>query len=158
MKRALVLVAFAGTMMLLASSTQSAPQLDAGTRAAAERLVAVMGGEAKYEESFEEMMRTMDRMLDAQPGTEEVRKATRERMNSMMKAMMQELRGKVDTIFVDAYSQTFSADELNAIAEFYASPIGQKFIARQPQVTSSAMLKMTELMYAIMPELWKKAR
>jgi uncharacterized protein len=37
------------------------------------------------------------------------------------------------------YAQKFSAEEMKALADFYRSPIGQKFIAAMPELTAEAM-------------------
>jgi hypothetical protein len=37
------------------------------------------------------------------------------------------------------YAQRFSADEMRSLADFYRSPIGQKFIVAVPELTAEAM-------------------
>jgi hypothetical protein len=37
------------------------------------------------------------------------------------------------------YARKFTADEMKALADFYRSPIGQKFIAAMPELTAEAM-------------------
>ena len=36
--------------------------------------------------------------------------------------------------FATIYAQRFTVDELNAVVDFYKSPVGQKFIASTPEL------------------------
>ena len=58
---------------------------------------------------------------------EEVQKQFLERRNEVL-----------DQIAI-LYAQKFSAEEMKALADFYRSPIGQKFIAAVPELTAEAM-------------------
>ncbi len=45
----------------------------------------------------------------------------------------------IDQIAV-LYASKFTVEEMNALADFYRSPVGQKFIEAMPQLTSEAMV------------------
>jgi len=56
------------------------------------------------------------------------------------------------------YAQTFTADQLDGIIAFYETPIGKKFVEKQPQIMSATMLKMNKIMLRVMPDILRKAR
>jgi hypothetical protein len=41
---------------------------------------------------------------------------------------------EIHAVAVQSYGETFTTDELRGIADFYASPAGQAYVAKQPQV------------------------
>jgi uncharacterized protein len=50
-----------------------------------------------------------------------------------------ERRDEVLDQIATLYANKFSPDEMKALADFYRSPIGQKFIAAMPELTAEAM-------------------
>ena len=50
-----------------------------------------------------------------------------------------ERRNEVLDQIANLYAAKFTADEMKALADFYRSPIGQKFIAAVPELTAEAM-------------------
>ena len=54
---------------------------------------------------------------------------------------------------VDAYVQVFSEDEIDQMIEFYASPVGQKMIASQPELMQKAAAMSQDMLKDVMPEL-----
>jgi hypothetical protein len=48
-------------------------------------------------------------------------------------------RGEILDQIARLYAAKFTAEEMNALAEFYRSPIGQKFIAAMPELAADAM-------------------
>jgi hypothetical protein len=55
--------------------------------------------------------------------------------------------------FIALYSETFTAEELQGILDFYKSPAGQKFIVKQPELMQKSMQISQKLMARIMPRL-----
>lgn len=51
-------------------------------------------------------------------------------------------------IFVNAYASVYSPEELQGAIDFYKSPIGQKWVEKQPQVSEIIMAKTMELTMA----------
>ncbi len=51
-----------------------------------------------------------------------------------------ERRGEIIDQIAVLYASKFDVEELNLLADFYRSPVGQKFIAAMPQLTSEAMV------------------
>ncbi|HEY3756427.1 MAG TPA: DUF2059 domain-containing protein [Opitutaceae bacterium] len=57
---------------------------------------------------------------------------------------------KISDSMAKIYSETFSSDDLNAMADFYDTPAGQDLMAKQPQVTAKLMPIMQQQM---MPQM-----
>jgi len=62
--------------------------------------------------------------------TEEVNKAIDESMNA---------RGGLKEIIVAIYHRYYSADEIQALLDFYRTPVGKKTIAIMPAMTQESM-------------------
>jgi hypothetical protein len=60
---------------------------------------------------------------------------------------------KVDVAAV--YAETFDEDELRDIVAFYKTPLGQKLIARMPELTQKSMQISQDRIRAIAPDLQK---
>ena len=59
-------------------------------------------------------------------------------------------------LFVDIYAEVFTKEELDDIIAFYESPQGQKFVAKQPELTRLTMQKMQAVMAELVPEIQKE--
>jgi hypothetical protein len=51
------------------------------------------------------------------------------------------------------YSEVFSKEELQSLANFYSSPIGQTFSDKQPEITEKMQAVMIPRMMAVMPKI-----
>lgn len=60
---------------------------------------------------------------------------------------------KMHAMYVSVYASTFTAEELQGAIDFYKSPVGQKWIEKQPQVSMAIMAKTTEMMMAAQPQI-----
>ena len=60
-------------------------------------------------------------------------------------------------MFAEIYSDVFTEDEIQGIIDFYKSPIGQKMLEKQPELTGATMQKMQVEMAKIMPAIQKAA-
>ena len=72
----------------------------------------------------------------------------------IMDLMQKELSWeKIRPEFEKLYAETYSAEELDGLIKFYQSPIGQKFIQKQPEMQRKSMLMMQKLLMQIMPKV-----
>jgi uncharacterized protein len=60
---------------------------------------------------------------------------------------------KVDTAAV--YAEVFTEDELRQIIAFYRTPIGEKMLARMPELMQKSMQIAQQRMASVMPEIKK---
>ena len=154
-KLAVTLLALALTLPLQAASP--VPPEDMPQRvAAAEKLLNLFNMDKTYDQAMQQAMNMAVNMIDGQdlPAEEKVnaRKAVEASMTvSMEKFSWQNMKG----VFVEIYSEVLSLEELRGLIAFYESPIGQKFLKKQPQLSLATMEKMQLLMKEMMPALQK---
>ncbi|WP_342150850.1 DUF2059 domain-containing protein [Methylorubrum sp. SB2] len=55
-----------------------------------------------------------------------------------------------------AYAAVFPAEDLRAIAAFYATPAGQRLAKAQPQLAQASLVGIRQWMAALMPEIQQK--
>ena len=123
----------------------------------AEELVSLMGSE----KNFDAMKERMSSLMNAQkpPGISQdawdrVSKQTQQTMGSVFSAMSWD---KIKPMIVAMYAETFSPGELQGLIDFYKTPVGQKWIEKQPQLQAQIMMKTQSMMKDIMPGLMKSA-
>jgi hypothetical protein len=58
-------------------------------------------------------------------------------------------------VYVSLYAETFTPDELQGLIDFYKTPVGQKYIEKQPQLQAAIMQKSQSMMKDIMPLILK---
>ena len=57
--------------------------------------------------------------------------------------------------FIDIYVDVFTKEELEGIIAFYKTPVGQKFIKKQPELMQKSMQISQKQMVTIMPKIQK---
>lgn len=60
-------------------------------------------------------------------------------------------------MFAGIYADVFTEDEIQAMIDFYQSPVGKKMLAKQPELTAATMQKMQVEMAKIMPQIQQAA-
>src|SRR6185312_10837723 len=62
-------------------------------------------------------------------------------------AMQQELSwSKIEPIYIQVYTETFTEDEINGMAAFYAGPVGRAALEKMPQVMQRTVVLMQPMM------------
>jgi hypothetical protein len=82
----------------------------------------------------------------------EARKAMKTSMNLTIEAFSWD---RIKGTFVDIYVEVLTLEELNGLIQFYESPIGRRFIRKQPQLTAVTLRKMQSLMQDVVPRIQK---
>ncbi len=90
----------------------------------------------------------------------ELSKEDSEKIASMQEKTMdiitKELRwDKLKGDFIDLYADVFTKEELEGIIAFYKTPVGQKFIKKQPELMQKSMEISQKQMTTIMPKIQK---
>lgn len=146
----LVLVtAFCFTEIPVQAQTQT-PQ----TTALAEELMALLKIDKTMEQSLNQVAKIQEQMLNAQNATP----AVKAKQQQLMKTAFDEVKASfgwetIKPMFVEIYASTFNAEELQAMVDFFKSPMGQKWIEKQPQLQAATMQKMQTLMAQMQPKL-----
>jgi len=60
---------------------------------------------------------------------------------------------KIEPIFVDVYSKTFTQKEIDGISKFYQSKVGQAMVAKLPQVMQATSTALMSRLQAIIPRM-----
>lgn len=77
---------------------------------------------------------------------------TRQSGTSIARALSWE---KLEPLYRDIYRRTFSAEDMDAMIGFYASPAGQKLLDKMPQLMQNTMSAMQTLLVPMLQDLQK---
>ena len=130
---------------------------DASRHAAALRLLEA----SKAAEMIDTVYETMEPQFAAmaeQMGIDESRRPIFERhMARTIAVLREELNWeRMEPLMAKAYAEVYTEDELLQLADFYQSPLGQKFIEKMPEMVNLMMATTQDMMtgfYARIDEL-----
>ena len=159
MKTPLQLLTILITLACFAFSASAQDQPSATNVALAEQLVDLMHLDKAMNVGLNSMKQMQSKMLDSSTTNsstdikERVQKSMEVGMSAATAVMTPE---KMHAMYVSVYASTFTAEELQGAITFYQSPVGQKWIEKQPQVsmaimqqTMAMMPKMSQMMDSI---------
>jgi len=63
---------------------------------------------------------------------------------------------KVEPIFIKMYADTFDAQDVQAMIDFYDSPAGRKMVDKTPQLMQNMMAGMQQILIPLMQEMEKE--
>ncbi len=125
-------------------------------RAAAEKLLDLFNMDQTYDQAMKQTMSMAVRMIDGQDLPEVEKANARKALEASMNVSMEKFSWKrMKDIFIDIYADVLDLEELEGLIAFYESPIGRKFLKKQPQLSLATMEKMQILMEEMMPDLQK---
>jgi len=120
--------------------------------AAAKELLELMNADQTIELAYEQMHAHMSGMAEQLGVTEETRPTLDVHIEKMVEVMKEEMSwDKMEPYIVAAYVSVYSEEELRELGEFYASPLGQKFVAKMPELMEATMKMTRDMMAALMP-------
>ena len=145
------------TLVLPLHAAPPVPRDDMPQRvAAAEKLLDLFNMDKTYDQAMQQAMDMAVGMIDGQDLPEEEKVNARKAVEASMTVSMEKFSWKnMKGIFVEIYSEVLNLEELRGLIAFYESPIGQKFLKKQPQLSLATMEKMQLLMKEMMPALQK---
>lgn len=77
-----------------------------------------------------------------------------ETQNKIMDVLKAELSWEnLKPEFEKLYAETYSAEELDGLLKFYQSPLGKKFIEKQPEMQRKTMFMVQQMMMRVMPKV-----
>ncbi|MGB0084121.1 MAG: DUF2059 domain-containing protein [Rhodomicrobiaceae bacterium] len=126
----------AGAAPALAQAGTSAPPVDEAKLKAARALLESTNADAQFSTIIPLMFNQMRRSLP-EPGPNQKEQAE-EVFNEIEKQFLERHTEIIDQIAV-LYARRFTAEEMNTLADFYRSPIGQKFVTAMPELAAEAM-------------------
>jgi len=128
---------------------------DTPQRALAEQLL----GDMKMHKTIEKSFAMVKQMIPAQmrqmglSDDASLNKA-KDKMQKTMDLVMKEMSwNKLKDDYISIYAETFTEEELKGALEFYKSPIGQKFIRKQPELMRRSMQISQRQMATLMPKI-----
>lgn len=144
-------------LVLIVSASSAAQQqthLDA-----ARELVEAMHSEESVQQAFDLVITQMPE-LQTQMGVPEDRQAKSEQYMEEVASVIKEVMTweRMRDQFVVVYAKAFTEQELRELADFYTSPIGKKYVEKQPEMAQAAMKITGEMMQELMPRLKEISR
>ncbi len=125
-------------------------------RVAAEKLLDLFNMDDTYDQAMQQAMTMAVKMIESQDISEAEKANARKAVEASMTVSLEKFSWKrMKNIFIDIYAGVLDMDELEGLIAFYESPIGQKFLKKQPQLSMATMQKMQLLMEEMMPDLQK---
>lgn len=129
----------------------------------AEKVMTAMNFDVMMEkmlaQSKKSQMRMIEPMMAQLTKSDSDKKAALELQARMMDELLAALKpAELKEDMARIYSEMFSKEELNALAAFYSTPIGQKLNDRQPEVQARLNEAIMPRMMAVMPRIKKIAQ
>ncbi len=121
-----------------------------GTVGLADELVTVLRVEEQMTEILGGMPAIQNQALAALP--EGLRETVSKQVNEMVKKNLLDWK-TLRPRFVEIYATTFTAEELRAMISFFRSPVGQKWIEKQPEIQLKTATQIQEVFRTQQPTM-----
>jgi hypothetical protein len=144
-------------LLLCLLSLSLAAQADEASLREARALVEAMQMEKQMEGMSAAMTQAMTREMGSMGGNPRVGSIFMSEGMNVLKERASRPGGMIDSA-VNAYAETFTAEELRDIRRFYESPVGRKVIDRTPELMGRVMQQSMAVSRAAMPEICGRAR
>ena len=121
---------------------------------AAKGLLELMDADQSIEQAYAQISTHLDTMARQMGITEEQRPRFERYTERMIVAMKEEMSWeKMEPHIVDVYVKVYTEEELRELSAFYASPIGQKFVAKMPELMEASLQMTQEMMGNFLPRM-----
>ncbi len=121
---------------------------------AAKQLLDLMNADQAIEQAYGQMYSQLSGMAEQLGITEDQRPMFESYLERMVVVMKEELSWeRMEPFVIDAYVSVYSEEELKELSEFYASPIGQKFVAKMPELMQATMEMSQKMMGELIPRI-----
>ncbi len=121
---------------------------------AAKQLLDLMNADQSIEQAYGQMYSQLSGMAEQLGITEDQRPMFESYLERMVVVMKEELSWeRMEPFVIDAYVSVYSEEELKDLSEFYASPIGQKFVAKMPELMQATMEMTQKMMGELIPRI-----
>jgi uncharacterized protein len=120
----------------------------------AQELIQILNITKSIDSSLDEVANFSSQMIDSQNLTAEEKVEAKKIMNQSMKSTFAEMKSiDWNKMFAEVYASVFTSEEIDELIKFYKSPLGQKLLEKEPQLTKATMQKMQAEMAKIMPKI-----
>ena len=142
---------FLALVISYSSTAQQQTHIDAATE-----LFEAMHSEEAVQQTFDRVFSQMPE-LQTQMGVPEDRQAKSEQYMKEVTMVFREVMTweRMRDQFIVVYAEVFTEQELRELADFYTSPIGKKYVEKQPEMAQAAMKITGEMMRELMPRIKK---
>ena len=121
---------------------------------AAKQLLDLMNADQAIEQAYGQMYSQLSGIAEQLGITEDQRPMFESYLERMVVVMKEELSWeRMEPFVIDAYVSVYSEEELKGLSEFYASPIGQKFVAKMPELMQATMEMTQKMMGELIPRI-----
>ena len=146
---------FALAVLLLAAPFASAQQ---PTEAQVDRLLEVMRARETLDAIMPQVQASQQQMVAQLTAEEQLSAEERQRIErsaAESSAQMAEILSweKMAPLYRDIYSNTFSADDVEAMIGFYSSEAGQNLLDKMPQLMENTMAAVQQMIVPMLQEL-----
>ncbi len=153
----LVAILPAPTLLRAADDDQAAH------KAVALEVVKTMHLEAAFEANIDHMMSNVDRISDGvarQLGNKPEAAEFQTRMHNETRDLVKKEFNwdAIQPEFVQAYADLFTTDELKQLVSFYSSPLGQKFVSKQQELSARVDKVSQDRARLVMPKVLNMVR
>ena len=113
---------------------------------------------SQSEQMMDQVYAQLDNMFAGMVTQMDIPEEKKPVMESYMKKMANLMReemswSKWKESFVEIYVNVYTEEELRELAEFYRSPLGEKFMAKMPEVMQETMKVSQQLTMDFMPKM-----
>ena len=123
-------------------------------RKLAEELLSLMNVQENIEKAFEAVKQMQVTQLKSMGLSGEATDKAQSMQEKVMDVIAEELSwDKLKNDYIDIYAETFNEEELKGLIEFYKSPVGQKFIGKNPELMKRTMEVTQKQLAVIMPKI-----
>ncbi len=149
------LIVFTVAILISGIFTVQAANDDMAVRSKlAAKLLEVMEVGKMLNQSFDSMKKMQGEMTKKLVENAKDQKIAIKHQQEIMDLMKKELSwDNLRPEFEKLYAETYSAEELEALINFYQSPIGKKFIEKQPEMQKKSMIMVQKVVMRIMPQI-----
>ena len=145
-KSALAALLFACSLNAAAASPEA--------RAALERMFAVTNMQSMLDAAYAQLDGMFDnlvRQMNVPPAKKPVIDKYVARLNRLMR---EELTWeKIKEPSIEIYAATYTVAEIEELVRFYQTPLGQKLLAKMPELMAATMQHMQGMLQTLMPKL-----
>ena len=150
--------AVAGEIKTTESKAPVSKEQMAKRRELAAKFLVTMKVEKQMTQVFQMIRQSQSMMLKKMLKDAKQIKSAEEFQTKMMTVIKEEMSwAKLKPIFIDVYSSVYSVKELEAMNNFFSSPVGQSFVDKTPQVNKVTMQKMSSIMVSMANRIKQEA-
>ena len=152
MKKQTTILRFLCSSMLLTAFAEATPMEKAT------ELMKIMGVTSQIDTTQRQMNSFIVRLVDTEGYAEEKAQLARSLVKNSMNSCFEAIKSiDWEEKFAKIYAAEFTTEELQGLIDFYKSPIGKKFLEKQPQLMAATMGKMSGEIEKLWPTINSEA-